>query len=454
MSQENVFETQSESSALDSLFDTLFPLTRSITGPGLRESLRIFQQVMPLELHGVPSGTEVFDWTVPEEWRIHDAYLKGPDGTVYADYEESNLQVVNYSQPIDTKLPLSELDSHLYTNPNVPDVVPYVTSYYDRTWGFCLPHDVYESLPEGEYHAYIDTEFIDWELTYGHTLLEGNSNKEVLLSSYLCHPSMANNELSGPLVLAALYNRLKSWDNREYTYRFVLAPETIGSLAYLNEHGDDLQDRLVSGAVLTCLGGPQDRLSYQFSRQGDALLDDTVRNLRDYSELAIETRPFTPTGGSDERQYCSPGFDLPVGQFARTIYGEYDVYHSSGDDKEFMTIDALVDSVDALEQVLASFERAGRFLTTKPYGEPMLSKYDLYPSVNSPQTWSDSTDKIVDDDQQLLDAVLRILNYSDGTNTIADIASEHEYSLPELLPVISILREKGLLRRCENGETV
>lgn len=214
-----MIDEDAERERLDELFDELFPICRSITGPGLRESLDIVKNHMPLEIESVPSGTEVFDWKVPQEWRIHDARLVGPDGNVYADFQETNLSVVNYSEPVDKHLSREELDTHLYTDPEVPEAIPYVTSYYDRTWGFCLSHETYEDLPEGKYHAYIDSEFVDGELNYGHHVLPGESKKEVLLSSYLCHPSLANNELSGPLVLTSLFQRLEKREERRYTYR-------------------------------------------------------------------------------------------------------------------------------------------------------------------------------------------------------------------------------------------
>jgi len=448
------FGSRSENEVLDELFNKLFPITRSITGQGLKKSLEILKSEIPLDICKVSSGTEVFDWEIPEEWRIYDAYLEGPNGERYADFSESNLYIVNYSEPIDKQLPLSELKNHIYTSEEVPSAIPYVTSYYERECGFCLPHQVYEELPEGEYHAYVDSEFTDGQLYYGHTLLEGETDEEVLISSYLCHPSMANNELSGPLVLTSLYNRIREWDDRHYTYRFVLAPETIGSLAYLSEYGTHLKEKMASGAVLTCLGGPKEKLSYQFSRQKNGLIDSTIENLKGHSEIGIRTRSFTPINGSDERQYCSPGFNLPVGQFARTVYGEYDGYHNSKDDKEFMTISSLINSSDKLESIFKSLEYSESFLNTKPYGEPKLDKHDLYPGVNAPETWNDSTDEIVNDDRRLLNAVLRILNYSDGEHRMVDIASSHNYALPELVPAIEILQEEELLRRNKEGETI
>lgn len=435
-----------ETDRLDSLFDDLFPICRSITGPGLRESLSIISDHIPLEVESVPSGTKVFDWEVPKEWHIYDAKLVGPDGETYADFQETNLSVVNYSEPVDEYLTLEELDSHLYTNPDVPEAIPYVTSYYDRTWGFCLPHEMYEDLPEGEYHAYIDSEFVDGEINYGHTKLPGESDKEVLLSSYLCHPSLANNELSGPLVLSSLYRRLQGWETRKYTYRFVLCPETIGSITYLSEYGDHLEQNVAGGLVLTCLGGPKEHLSYKTSRRETAIIDKTIKNISQYGSQDIDIRSFTPTGGSDERQYCSPGFNLPVGQVARTVYGEYDGYHNSLDDKEFMRIQSLVDSSERIEQLLRAFEYGGWYRNIEPYGEPMLGKRDLYRSVNSPTTADDSTNDIRDDEREFLDRVLTILNYSDGERAMVDIANRLECSSIDLIPIINILKEENLLK--------
>lgn len=438
----------SEYERLNKLFDRLFPLARSITGPGLRKSLNIMSEHIPLKIKSVRSGTQVFDWTVPKEWRIREAKLTGPQGKVYADFDETNLHVLNYSEPVDKQISLENLKPHLYSDPNNPSAIPYVTSYYDRTWGFSLKHEVLEDLPKGEYHAYIDSEFVDGFLNYAHTFLQGDSEKEILLSSYLCHPSLANNELSGPLVLSSLYRKIKKWDDRYYTYRFVLNPETIGSLVYLHEYGDELQDKLEAGLVLTCLGGPDENLSYKTTRQEDARVDKVVSNLNPFGDDNFEVRPFTPTGGSDERQYNSPGFNLPVGQMARTVYGEYEGYHNSKDDKEFMGIQPLIKSAEKIERMLKTFEYSGKYENTQPYGEPMLSKRELYPSVNSPDRWS-RTDSSDIEEQDFLDKVLIILNYSDGTSPLVDIADKNDYSLYELIPVIEVLLEKDLLKAIE-----
>jgi len=426
----------SEREWLDTRFDELWPITRSITGPGFRESLEILQQDIPLDIESVSSGTEVFDWEVPPEWRIHEAKLTGPNGRVYADLNETSLAVVNYSEPVDQRLTLDELDSHLYTLVDYPEATPYVTSYYERNWGFCLPHNVYESLPEGKYHAYIDSGLDDGgRLNYGHTVLEGESDREVLLSTYLCHPSLANNELSGPLVMTSLYNRIAAWDNRKFTYRFVVIPETIGSLTYLSKYGDHLQENLVAGLVLTCLGGPEEILSYKRTRREDVLIDNVVHHIDKYMEPDLRFRPFD-TRGSDERQYCSPGFNLPVGQFARTVYAEYDSYHNSMDNKEFMQIESLVESAYVIEQVLETFEYAGYYLNQKPYGEPMMSKRDLYPTLNRP----DESMR-----RDLTKQMMRILNYSDGSHSVVEIAEQFDLSVNDLEMAIEQLEAVGLI---------
>lgn len=450
--------TTTETELLSDLFEELFPICRSITGPGLRRSLEILGRVIPLTVEGVPSGTEVFDWTVPAEWHVRDARLTGPDGETYADFEETNLAVVNYSEPVDRRLSLEELDSHLHSTPTLPEATPYVTSYYERTWGFCLPHVRRESMPEGEYHANVDSEFVDGELNYGHATLPGETDREVLLSSYFCHPSMANNELSGPLVMALLYRRLAAWDERRYTYRFVLCPETIGSLSYLHEYGDHLREHLDAGLVLTCLGGPEETLSYKASRRGDTLFDRLMAYRAEQAPGDIRLRSFAEIFGSDERQYCSPGFDLPVGQFARTVYGRYDEYHTSADDREFMGIEPLIESADYVEAVLAEFERAGRYRNLNPCGEPMLSKRDLYPDVSSNTGGEYGTGDLDlgfgEDltEETLLKRVLAVLQYSDGDHALLDVARKRDCSVADLVPVADLLRDHDLLERLDPPE--
>jgi aminopeptidase-like protein len=427
---------------LDRLFDELFPILRSITGPGLRQSLDVFARYMPLKIESVPSGTQVFDWQVPPEWRLKTAHLTGPNGELIADAAICNLHVLNYSAPVDAVLPLSELDGHLYSLPDLPDAIPYVTSYYKRNWGFCLKHSVRRTLPAGRYHAFIDSEFVDGGVPVADCTLPGESSAEVMLTSYLCHPSLANNELSGPLVLLGLYQRLKAWPRRRYTYRFVLNPETIGSLCYLHLNADHLKNHLAAGLVLTCLGGPN-RLTYKMSRRGDSIIDHLVHATA--PRRSIRIRGFDPTGGSDERQYCSPGFDFPMGQMARAVYGEYDGYHNSLDDKEFMSIATLIESIDEIEDLLKTAEIAGVFVNLSPYGEPQLGRRGLYPTVNSAATWGSSSDDLTDT-RTFLNRILHVLNYSDGRHTMLDIAARMGTDVEAFAPVVAKLEAAGLLK--------
>ncbi|MGE4239658.1 DUF4910 domain-containing protein [Ramlibacter sp.] len=428
---------------LDGLFDRLFPLLRSITGPGIERSYAILAEHMPLEVFGVPTGTQVFDWTAPPEWHCRSARLTAPDGTVVCDLEASNLHVVNYSEAVDTRIPLAELQKHLHSLPHLPQAIPYVTSYYNRTWGFCLSDEVRRQLKnDGDYHARIDADFRVGRVPLAHTLLDGEGEREILLSSYLCHPSIANNELSGPLVLLGLYHRIRAWPNRQHRFRFVLNPETIGSLCYLHLFGDHLKTHLDAGLVLTCVGGPA-TLSYKASRRADATVDRLAQHWKGRGE-PLRLRPFSPAGGSDERQFCSPGFNLPVGQMARDVYGEYPGYHNSLDTKEFMTIEALVDSIDRIERFLKELDLAAPWQNLQPNGEPQLGRRGLYPTMNSASTWKTSSDEVFDG-RVILERILYTLSYSDGTNDLVDIADRANCSVSDLLPVVTRLRDAGLL---------
>tara|TARA_R110002124_G_scaffold127631_1_gene287775 strand:- start:3180 stop:4538 length:1359 start_codon:yes stop_codon:yes gene_type:complete len=428
------------------LFDRLFPITRSITGPGLRESLDVFGEYMPLARDRVASGTAVFDWIVPPEWALTRAVLTGPDGAVVADSDRSNLEVVNYSTPVDVELDLEALQPHLHSMPDQPDLIPYVTSYYRDSWGFCLTHAARQALRPGRYRAVIQTRKYDGAVDFADCLLPGETGREVMLSSYLCHPSLANNELSGPLVLLGLFDRISRWKRRRFGYRFVLAPETIGSLCYLFRHGDRLKARLAGGLVLTCLGGSAETLSYKTSRRGTSTLDALVSGLGEADGFVV--RPFTPTSGSDERQYCSPGFNLPMGQMGRTLYGDYAGYHTSGDDKAFMGISPLVDAIDRIEALLHRHEYAGVFINQAPYGEAQLGRRGLYPSVNSPTNWSASSDRVVDS-RTLLNRILIVLSDCDGDQRMIDIAARLDCSLDDLMPVIDRLEAEGLLKAAD-----
>lgn len=431
---------------LDTLFDRLYPICRSIMGSGIRDSLKIINEYMPLEFTHIPTGTKILDWTVPQEWVIRDAKLVGPDDVVYASIDVSNLHIVNYSTGVDTVLSREELEEFLYSIPELPDAIPYVTSYYKRRWGFCLPHKIRECMPSGDYSVTIDAEHKDGFLTYGEAFIKGESEEEVLISTYLCHPSMANNELSGPLAFVELYNRIKKWKHRKYSYRFYIGPETIGSIAYLSKNCGTLKRSLVSGFVLTCLGGPEKRLSLKLSRKDDALVNQVARYLGKNGLMDIDLRDFVPTSGSDERQFCSPGFNLPVGQFAKTLYANYDGYHNSMDDKAFMGVDSVEESVDQLERFLLCQEYSGFFWNTKPYGEIQLGRRGLYPNINDHRINDKSTDVKMDGRTQL-NCILTILNYSDGNHTMLEIAEKCDVDLLQLIPIIQKLEGEKLLSR-------
>lgn len=431
---------------LDSLFDELFPILRSISGEGIERSLEILCRHIPLAIEGVPSGSTVFDWTTPDAWDCSEAWLLDPDENEVLNLHDSNLHVVNYSIPFDGVLELSELQSHLHSIPSLPTAIPYVTSYYQREWGLCLAHEKRKSLKPGKYRVHIASSLKPGRIPFGSAVLRGSSTKEVLLSSYLCHPSLANNELSGPLVLLALYGRISKWKSRRHTFRFLLAPETIGSLCYLSRYGAELADRLTAGLVLTCLGGP-DQLSYKSSRRETSVPDLLALSWHARSEIRF--RDFTPVGGSDERQFCSPGFNLPVGQMARTIYGEYPGYHNSLDTKDFMTIEALLESVDEIERYLIELDHSGPWVNVSPWGEPQLGARGLYPNTNSEGTRSNSSDTR-NDNREFLNDVLFLLSYCDGFNDLVTVSNKSGKSITSMLPALNALIEAGLIKHKED----
>ncbi len=297
---------------IDTLFDELFPICRSICGDGLRTSLQLLKKHIPIEIHSIATGTQVFDWQIPQEWKLNHARLSAPNGEVIIDSNVSNLHVVNCSEPFSGEVELEELQQHLYSLPHLPHAIPYVTSYYQPRWGLCLPDEIRSKLKPGTYRVVIDTEKKDGFLNYGVCDLPGDSEELFVISTYLCHPSLANNELSGPLALLKLYEALKNQPSRRYTYRFIIVPETIGSIAYLAHHGEELKKRMVGGMVLTCLGGPFKQLNIKLTREhwvNDNIgysIDNLAKKLAEYDSEWFATRQFSPSGGSDERQYCSP----------------------------------------------------------------------------------------------------------------------------------------------------
>ncbi len=425
---------------LSEIFDELWPICRSITGEGLRKSLKIISKYIPLTTNSVASNTEIFDWKVPLEWKINDAKLSGPDGKVYADFKKSNLSIINYSVPVNKTLDLEELQNYLYSIPELPNAVPYITSYYKENWGFCLSHNVRENLPNGTYHCHIESDLFEGELNYSEYLLRGGkSNNEILLSSYICHPSLANNELSGPLVLIGLYDKLKKLKNRRYNYRFYIGPETIGSLCFLKQRGEELMKNLKMGIVLTCLGGKNKNLSVKLPRDSKYFVNDFITKEKD-----LHVREFSPLGGSDERQFCSPGFNLPVMNICRDIYGDYDGYHNSLDTKEFMNIKSVKESIERIFGLLMKYENVAPFYRTNPYGEPQLGKRNLYANINSHDTWNTSSDNLKDN-RKTRNAILWILSCSDGNDSLYEISEKSGIEIDFLQNVSRVLLNQNLI---------
>ena len=357
----------------------LFPICRSITGPGVRETLSYLHALLPsLVQHAVPSGTSAFDWIVPDEWTIRDAYVADESGRRVIDFRQSNLHVMGYSTPIDAWMTRAELDAHLYSLPDQPDAIPYVTTYYKRRWGFCLSDNARRQLPEGRYHVVIDADLAPGVLNYGELILPGTETKEVLLSTYVCHPSLANNELSGPVVTTALAQWLSGLQDRRYTYRILFIPETIGAIIYLSRHLDDMKRNTVAGFVVSCVGDDR-AYSYLESRKGGTLADRAA--LYALNRFAPEFKRYTfLSRGSDERQFGSVGADLPVCSIMRTRYGDYPEYHTSLDNMDLISPEGLSGAFELLQHAIEAVE-ANRFPKASFPCEPHYSKYGLKGSL-------------------------------------------------------------------------
>jgi aminopeptidase-like protein len=408
---------------------SLYPICRSITGDGIRQTLESIGRQIPLRISEVPSGSSVFDWTVPKEWNIRDAFIKGVDGNRLVDFQRSNLHVMNYSTPVRATMPLSELKQHLFTLPDHPDWIPYRTSYYQENWGFCLAHNQMLALEDGDYEVCIDSTLEDGHLTYGECYLPGRSTDEVLVSCHACHPSLANDNLSGITVATALAQLLSGQDLR-YSYRFLFIPGTIGAITWLARNPEAAQ-RIRHGLVLTCIGDAGG-FHYKKSRRGDAEIDRAAAHiLRHYSE-SPEILDFSPYG-YDERQYCSPGFNLAVGCLMRSVWGTFPEYHTSADNLDFIRPLQLAGSLRVCVAIVDVLENNLRYCNQNPYCEPQLGKRNLYRSTGGEAIGTE------------ISARLWVLNFSDGKHSLLDIAERSGLPFAAVSDAADLLCQGGLL---------
>lgn len=411
----------------------LFPICRSLTGQGVRETFKILQQqLQDLVTYEVPSGETCFDWTIPDEWNVNQAYIISPNGEKVVDFANNNLHLVGYSTPINAKISLQELDKHLHSLENIPDAIPYITSYYSGYWGFCLTHRERQKLVDGLYQVVIDSEKTKGSMTYGELILQGETEKEILLSTYICHPSMANNELSGPVVATYLAKWLSSFEHY-YTYRIVFVPETIGSIYYIFTNLEKLKKNVIAGYVLTCIG---DDRTYSFlpSRAGNSLSDKTAKHVLkhhfpDYKEYSYLER------ASDERQYCSPGVDLPVASVMRSKYWEYPEYHTSLDDLGLVTPSGLFGGYLSMKRIIGAIENNHTYQAAQ-LCEPQLGKRGLYPNLGTA------------DAHRTVRNRMNLLAYADGQHDLLSIAEQLEVPVWDLYSEAKILTESGLLKIC------
>jgi aminopeptidase-like protein len=413
---------------MHALVARLYPLCRSITGDGVRATLGILGEHLDLDVHEVPTGTPVLDWTVPKEWNVRDAYIMDAAGTRVVDFRRSNLHVVGYSVPVSATMTLTELRPRLHTLPEQPDLVPYRTGYYAETWGFCLSRRTLDGLGEGPYTVVIDSTLADGHLTYAEHVVRGRTTDEVLISCHTCHPSLANDNLAAIAVATALASRL---ERPRLTYRFVFAPGTIGAITWLARNRDRVS-RIRHGLTLAC-AGDRGTLTYKRSRRGDAGIDRVMAHvLRERPHTITDFSPY----GYDERQYCSPGFDLPVGSLTRTPYAGYPEYHTSGDDLGFVSPESMADTLEALWSAVEVLEGDGRYLNLSPYGEPQLGRRGLYGPLGGRS-----------DTEQAQMAMLWVLNLSDGAHSLLDVADRSGLPFGVVAEAAGALEAAGLLKR-------
>ena len=409
----------------------LFPICRSITGDGFRQSLDMIREQVPeMKVFEVPSGTAVFDWTVPKEWNIRGGWIRKTNGETVIDFRNSNLHVLGYSVPVHQKVSREELMEHIYTQPEQPDWIPYVTSYYKERWGFCMTERQRQQMTDDEYEVFIDSTLEDGSLTYGELIVPGETDEEIFFSTYLCHPSMANNELSGPCLMTALIKYVNSLPNRRYTYRFVIVPETIGAITYLSRNLEAMQQHVKAGFVLSCVGDDR-TYSMVSTKYEDTLADRVLENVLHYHYPDYIRYSFMKRA-SDERQYGSAGVGLPVCAFCRSKYHEYPEYHTSADDLSLISPEGLQGSYDAMVKVINALEYNLHYRMTCPC-EPQLGKRGLYPTISQKGTY----------------AAFRTLQhftaYADGRNDLIGISNILQVPVDQLIPIVRKLMEQHLI---------
>lgn len=417
---------------LHDLARQLWPIPRSITGDGVRQTLKILQAELPgLTIHEVPSGTQVLDWVVPDEWTLRSATLTGPDGEVIADVAMNNLHIVGYSESVDRELTLEELQEHLHSIPEQPTAIPYVTSYYNPRWGFCISEEVRQALKPGMYTAQIDSTLAPGSLTYGEFILPGESSDEIFLSTYVCHPSLANNELSGPMVATGIAQWLMGLKQRHYTYRIVFVPETIGAIIYLARNVALLKERVIAGFQLTCIGDDR-RFTYLASRDGNLRIDRIAKRVLATRDDVVEYSYLFR--GSDERQYCAPGVDLPLISIMRSRYADYPEYHTSLDDLDaVVTPTGLQGGLDVIRECVMILEKEP-VIVANQLGEPQLGRRGLYHTVMKRTTPED--------------VLLRtnVLAYSDGHHDLDDMSELFQVEKEVVEAMVVELHQHGLVR--------
>jgi len=419
---------------LHSLAKRLWPINRSITGEGVRKTLLVLKELNPkLSINEVPSGTKVFDWEVPQEWHVNDAYIITPSGKKICNFKENNLHLLGYSVPIQKKINLKELQKYLYSIPDQPSAIPYVTSYYEERWGFCLSQNERDLLEEGDYLVFIDTKLFNGSLTYGEIFIKGQSDKEIFLSTYICHPSMANNELSGIVVSSYISNWLSNKMDNRFSYRFVFVPETIGSIAYLSKHYIDLKKKVVAGFNVSCIG---DERSYSYlpSRNGNTISDKVAKHVLKWTDQNYITYSWLDRG-SDERQYCSPSIDLPIASILRTKYGEYPEYHTSLDNLDnVVTPKGLDGGYWALRRAIELIEK-NNIYKANFLCEPQMGRRGLYPTLSKKNSG------------EQISLIMNFISLCDGENSLLDIAEKINVPAWDLYEVIDNLISHDLVHK-------